>query len=747
MSLNLLQRIRFSYSFFVLIFSLIPQYTYAVDISNLITPVDYYTNHDNELEKLKEQLNIDKKISLVGVSGIGKTQLARKYANLNKMKYKIIWFFDGSIDLKQQFVELAKEINKKLESHSNVKVAEGINEAKDSVIGYLKLQNNFLIVVDNLKVKDNKNAKLFLDWESNGHIIFCSQDAIMLPNIISIPYLTIEASKQLIKEIIPNLNNDFVIRLAKELKGYPITTAKSAVFLGFNNYITFEEYEKYLQKFSDNMESYVKVLSSQLNESTIELLNQLVFLNNQNMSKSLIKKIASSNTFIEDLISLNRYQIISAKTQNENFPVFEMHDKLRESILAQMGENKIKKILPVFVDKINGIIPIGKNTKQELVLSDHTLISNLEELLIKCKKYQIDEIKILELKKNLMSFDLGMGVVRCQDFKDWFINKKQDFLSSRASEKSKALAAEFLILIGVYDYFINADHISAMKFLHEAENIISDLSKYNDLKYMVYSQLAQAYVYNAEMEKTLEYIKKAKSIDTKTLGISLDATLLLYIEAKYYLSQGEYKKALNFIEDFIEIIKDHPIDYYFAPIYVMKATILNYIGDYNAAYNIVKPIYDKEINEISKGNAGGIRLRVIIELARSELGKRKVNDALRHAEQAIDIYKKDNSRQNFDLKNATDTDLADAFIIYADTLCKLNKEKDAIHYYSIAEAIYYNKYHDNIKNLDEISLLYYKAIKASSNIKDDYSQKKFTKRLVDKFGDDNSRVQLLVKEQ
>lgn len=495
------------------------------------------------------------------------------------------------------------------------------------------------------------------------------------------------------------------------------------------------------------MEGYVKVLSNQLNESTIDLLNQLVFLNNQNMSKSLIKKIASSNTFIEDLISLNRYQIISAKTQNEKFPIFEMHDKLRESIIAQMGENKIKKMLPVVVDKINGIIPIGKNTKQELVLSDHTLISNLEELLTQCEKYQIDKIKILELKKNLMSFYLGMGVIRCQDFKDWFIDKKQDFLSSGASEKAKALGAEFLVLIGVYDYFINADHISAMKFLHEAEKIILNLSSYDDLKFMVYSQLAQAYVHNAEMDKTLEYIKKAKSIDTKSLGITLDATLLLYIEAKYYLSQGEHKKALDSIEGFIEIIKDHPIDYYFAPVYVMKATILNYLEDYNTAYNLVKPIYDKEINEISKGNAGGIRLRVLIELARSELGKGQINDSLRHAAQAIDIYKKDASRQNSDLRNAIDTDLADAFIIYADILCELNKGKDAIHYYSIAEAIYYNKYHEKIKNLDEISLLYYKAIKASSNIKDDYSQKKFMKRLVDKFGDDNNRVQLLIKEQ
>ena len=743
MYLSSLRRKRGKSNFLVFLFlTLIIHTTQATKVTNFVRPVSYYVNHEAELIKIPASLYSFQKTSLVGVSGIGKTQLARQYVDLNFKKYKLIWFFDANINLNQQFTQLAKAIN---EQSNQTMVAEGINEAQDSVLNYLAPQNNFLIVVDNLKVNKNENANLFINWKNNGHIIFCSQDTVTLPNIIKIPYLDFSASKKLISNIMPNFSAISTDKLAKELGGYPITIAKSTIFLNSNSYITLEEYTKYLTRNTDDMETYVNILNHQLNPSTIRLLNQLVFFNNQNLSKSLIKKLSNSESFIDDLVDLNRYQIISLKSGNKEQPVFEMHDKLKEAVLAGMKGGVLEKTLSNSVEKVNKFIPKGKNTKQELVLKDDTLIDNLEELLNNCEKYKIDELQILELKKNLMSFYLGMGITRCTDFKEWFFNKKIEFTKKEVPQYIKAVSAEFLILIGIYDYFINADASSAMEMLHEAETIIENLQGHDDLRYMVYSQLAQAYVYNAEMDDALTYIKKAKEINTKFLGIELDATLLLYIESKYYLSAGDYEKSLWSINQFIDIIKDHPIDYYFAPIYVMKATILNSIGDYNSAYDIIKNIYDKEINEITKGNAGGIRLRVIIGLSRSEFGKGEFPKANKYANQAVNIYQQDESRKNLDLRVSVDTDLADAYIAYADGLSVLKKEKEALHYYATAEAIYYNKYNTKIKHLDEVSILYFKALKTASSIRDQYSFNKFKKRHVDKFGINHFRSQEILK--
>lgn len=720
---------------------------FAAEVTNLVKPVYYYVNHYNELQEITTTLKKHGKMSLVGISGIGKTQLARQYADLNRNKYDTIWFFDGNADIKQQFVELAREINKKSEINKKAKIAEGITEAKNAVLSYLNENNNFLIVLDNLKINNNATVSEFLEWENDGHILYCSQDSEALPHILKISYLSINSSEELIRNIIPNFSKSYIIKLANKLNGYPITISNSAIFLKANNYITYDEYEKYLDKSDNYMETYVTVLSKQLSKSALDLLNQLVFFNNQSISKSLINKIANVDSFVEDLVSLNRYQIVSPKGNDNDFPVFEMHDKLKDSVIASMHELDLRMNLTAVLDKVNAFIPKGKNIKQELVLLDDTLIMNLEALLINSEKYKIDEIKILELKKNLMSFYLGMGVTRCNDLKSWFLDKKEKFLAISAANKSKALAAEFLILIGVYDYFINADHISAIEILHSAEGVIEKLDGYEELRYMVYSQLAQAYVYSAEMEKIQLYINKAKSIDLKKIGIEFEGTLLQYIESKYYLSLGDYKSALLAIDNFIEIIKDHQIDYYFAPIYVMKSTILNYLEEYNSAYEIVKAIYDREINEISKGNAGGIRLRVIIELSRAELGRGNKEQAVKYAEQAINIYEADTSRNNNDLSKSIDTDLADSFIVYADIQASLGKYSEAVNYYSIAENIYYNKYEDKVSSLYEVRLLYYKAIRASDNAHDKYSLHKFQKRLTEKFEINHYKDEQMLKEE
>jgi tetratricopeptide (TPR) repeat protein len=632
---------------------------HAAKITNFVKPVLHYVNHEAELAQIPTMLNSFQQVSLVGISGIGKTQLARKYADLNFERYKLIWLFDGDVDLKQQFVQLARAINKE---SNTIEVAEGVNEAQTSVLTYLSLRDDFLIIVDNLKLNSNKKAGLFMNWTSQGHIIFCSQDAEMLPNPIKIPYLTEVSSKKLISNIMPSLSIEDTDKLAKELKGYPITIAKSAVFLKSNSYITFDEYTKYLAKSENDMEVYVKVLDNQLNSSTTKLLNQLVFFNNQNLSKSLIQKMSDKDSFLDNLVDLNRYQIIYLKNEDNQSAVFEMHDKLKEALIEKMSIRELKTALNQTVDKVNNFIPKGKNTKQELVLSDDTLIDNLEMLLIHCEKHKIDKFKILELKKNLMSFYLGMGVTRCVDLKKWFLGQKPQFTDKKLPQNLKAISAEFLILIGIYDYFINADPKSAMQMLYEAEEIINTLKGYDDLKYMVYSQLAQTSVHDAKMDKTLTYIEKAQQINTKSLDLELDATLLRYVESKYYFSMGDYKKSLSSINKFIDIIKDRSIDYYYAPVYAMKATILNGMSDYNSAYNVIKDVYSKEINDITKGNAGGIRLRAIIELSRAEFGRGNIEEALKYADQAINVYKQDESRKNSDLRFSIDTDLADAFI-------------------------------------------------------------------------------------
>lgn len=61
-------------------------------ITNLITLVSYFVNHEQQLKILDEYLSKYRQASIVGTSGIGKTQLIRMYSYQNKNNYNLIWF-------------------------------------------------------------------------------------------------------------------------------------------------------------------------------------------------------------------------------------------------------------------------------------------------------------------------------------------------------------------------------------------------------------------------------------------------------------------------------------------------------------------------------------------------------------------------------------------------------------------------------------------------------------------------------
>lgn len=70
---------------------MMPNITKA-QITNMIEPVSYFVNHVRQLSMVTDNLNEYRQTSLVGISGIGKTQIARMYAHENKRNYEIIWF-------------------------------------------------------------------------------------------------------------------------------------------------------------------------------------------------------------------------------------------------------------------------------------------------------------------------------------------------------------------------------------------------------------------------------------------------------------------------------------------------------------------------------------------------------------------------------------------------------------------------------------------------------------------------------
>ncbi|MDN3031019.1 MAG: hypothetical protein QMO91_06900 [Candidatus Tisiphia sp.] len=207
-------------NFLLLIMLIVVNDSFAQEqISNLIIPVSYFVSHEKQRNALKDSLSKHKQVSIVGTSGIGKTQFVRMHAYDNKADYDIIWFFDCNVDLNEQFIKLAKQLN----SIRNANISENITLAKKEVISYLTDKNKWLLIFDNLKINENNKVQEFIDWESNGNIIFCSQDSEKLPNTIEMALFDKDTTAILASNLLSNKDENDIEFLIKAFNGIPYT--------------------------------------------------------------------------------------------------------------------------------------------------------------------------------------------------------------------------------------------------------------------------------------------------------------------------------------------------------------------------------------------------------------------------------------------------------------------------------------------------------------------------------------------
>src|SRR5579863_4593456 len=93
----------------IIVFSAVVE---AALISNAVSPVHYFSGRQKEIKEIDRFFaSGESMVSLVGISGIGKTEIVREYISRRQRNYALIWVFEGNLDLKFQFQQLAHSIN------------------------------------------------------------------------------------------------------------------------------------------------------------------------------------------------------------------------------------------------------------------------------------------------------------------------------------------------------------------------------------------------------------------------------------------------------------------------------------------------------------------------------------------------------------------------------------------------------------------------------------------------------------
>lgn len=365
-----------------------------VGVNNTVTPVSYFIYHMPQLNQIKDNLNKYRQVSIVGISGMGKTQLARMYANENKDDYNLIWFIDCNLNLNDEFLKLAKAINK---AEGKSVIIDEVSTVKKELIEYLNRSDKWLLVFDNLKAGENKKVRDLINWEHNGNVIFCSQDSELLPYIVRVIPFKRQETIKLANAILEEKDYSLVEFLVQEFKGYPVLTVQGAQILNNVPGLNKEEYKNKIQKASDKINFNISLVTNQLKPSANSLLNKIALLNTQSFSKGLLGIITSNkDTLDDDIFELSKFALIANIDSNEVNPVFEMHDVIAQNILEKNNTNN-SKYLEDLVTKFLDAIPLPL-LESFIYRNAKTVPSNLEVMLKNTEKYNISLYKLMKLK-------------------------------------------------------------------------------------------------------------------------------------------------------------------------------------------------------------------------------------------------------------------------------------------------------------------------------------------------------------
>ena len=711
-------------------------------VTNLVEPVKFFTNHDLQFNMVSNQLLTYNQVGIVGISGIGKTQLARMYAYKHKEQYDIIWFFDCKTDLAEQFLTLARAVNSDICKDSSCRLSEEINTAQKSVVGYLTSQKNWLLVFDNLAVNQNIKIMELINWEHNGHIILCSQDTKGLPKPVKMTAFNLKDSIELLIKLMRDAKLETMDELAKAFKGSPVLTVQAALFLKENKYVSVEEYKNIIAKSDNKVKTHIELVIKHLSDTSRDLLNKAALLNNQKLSKNIIEHITTNKSHLtENLYSLSRFGLI--ETINQKELEFEMHDTVKDAVLAISNFETNKENVNQLLDSFNRITPPdqdGSVHRYAIMSKDTAIISNYELLIKNAEKYNANLYKIMRLRKDMLYFYiLNNDYYNYKRMINWLKEQedKKTFNLLLMNNDERASYCWYLGLVSRY-----GDTKDNLYYTNKAKEVSYTVKDYPRIKASIYDNIAMTEISRGNLVEAEKVIPIIEKINAENVG-RVNANRILWIKSRMFLAQGNYKEALDFINRFLEAEQELRKSIAISLYYTIKAEILNNMENFQDAYQIMTELYKKEHD---RNTNEYLIARILTQLAKSELGLNKIEEAKNHASLAekILLTKPENINTPQD---STDADLAGILVTRGDILAITDDFTGAIECYETAEKIYRNVYKTNFGNLDNVSYLLLQGVKSSVKLNNKFWYRHFAGTLKRLFPIEHHRVKELLNYQ
>lgn len=697
-----------------------------------------------------------KVIAITGVNGAGKTHIAAKFAEIQKMKnnYELIWWIDAELSLGPQLVKLADYINLSPETELNTK---SYKKTVNAVFKYLRDSKiNWLLIFDNAESYDQiksiipnnsaspkahvlVNSKNTLSWEKSYILPGLTKEEVglaikkisgganlqqnesIINNLLNSTYLEIEQAATIIrnnpgqeKELIDTLQNGDLnisspLAIALDRALQQETTSQLLTFISFmhGKKIPLDLIKEWYLKQVKNDELYFDKLITQLtNESLIGELNDNIYINNA--TQSLIRQKVSQE---QQLIILN--QIIE--------------------LFLSLSEQQQNIVLPNFYIYINHAMKACMHAFK-LSITSRSLyklaINNIDEILIRQRDTKTG-------CKYIKSIESYFSDTYCpyRDLTGSFLNKKAYALNALGKTK-----LSYKMLLEAKNYL--SEKIGLTEYIRNTLHIARRAQELGDL--------ANADIALQEAEKLIKKYEFS-TVKESILDAHFNQILYYHVKAFYFLDKGNYSESLKYANRATLLIKGlakkfHANEKYNKlsfPTYIPQQLALLKLPERKSRHETISFLISKLNKQFGyQPHKFAAFLHTIY--AEDLLMDKKLNEAEKELQLAIYMYEQLELDKNVELKkNNQNRYIAYTYKISGDFYSMREDFEQAIFYYK--SALDYYKSNLLSLNIAEVKALFYDLIRCLSQAKEFASAKYYYKEYIKIYHEENSDIIALIE--
>ncbi|MCI5057761.1 MAG: tetratricopeptide repeat protein [Flavobacteriales bacterium] len=604
---------------------IIPTESTFLDRPELLAQIDH---------RFKEKKGI-KAVALVGLGGVGKTTLARQYAQQQK---GVVWEINAETHgtLVRSFEKLAEALSKTEDDKKILREYQEIKnstEKEEKIIQFvkerLKTHPNWVLLFDNVeKFSDIQRyfPQDFVTW-GEGKIILTTRDSTIQNNkhineMIQIGELTSEQKLNLFSKIMnqektssftPSQMIETTVFLEK-VPPFPLDVSVAAFYLNATN-IPYETYLENLMTYGQDFEKVQKNLLKEAGDYTKtrygiitlslqKLLNihkdfadLLLFVNlldSQDIPVDLLKQYKNNHIVENFIYTLKKYSLITS--EDHLTPNISIHRSTQEISLTYLTKILDLKNNQGVLHEITNVLK-----KNMADVGDKFDYSRMKFLRSHGEKFLSHSDLLSNASKAAVASELGTVHLYLSNF------EKAQFLLEESIAELKKLNNESYarILENLGNLYTNLGaYKKAQSMCEEALEIYKKNASKN------YVGIARALAYLGNACKGLEDYKKTINFYMQSLEIYNKVLLKNYAGKGWVLERigdvyqvlGDYKKAIDFYRQSLEVFnkmlpKNHVR---IGWLLTLMGSVYQELGDYKKAIDSLEQsfeIYEKYLSE------------------------------------------------------------------------------------------------------------------------------------------------------